>query len=126
MEGEGYPKCRFFSVKRGLWRYKKARVCVIHVRDSGNLAADLLVQGWSLHCAVGNFIGCCVANRSYRDVIGNDFAGEGMVSINGELAVLDFRNPEHSGFALVILEFDFGPDMPEFMRDIVYLSLIHI
>jgi hypothetical protein len=38
MEGEGYPKYRIFSVKRALWRYKKAFACLIHVRKDRNLA----------------------------------------------------------------------------------------
>jgi hypothetical protein len=37
MEGEGYPKCRFFSVKTDLWHYKKAHACLIHVRKEWNL-----------------------------------------------------------------------------------------
>jgi hypothetical protein len=37
MEGEGYPKYRFFSVKTGLWRDKKAHRCLIHVTTFRNL-----------------------------------------------------------------------------------------
>ena len=37
MEGEGYPKCRYFSVKTDSWRHKKAHACLIHVRKFRNL-----------------------------------------------------------------------------------------
>ena len=41
MEGEGYPKYRFFSVKTALWRYKKALARLIQVRKVCNLAVAL-------------------------------------------------------------------------------------
>jgi hypothetical protein len=38
MEGEGYPKYRFFSVKTGLWSDKIAHARLIQVRKVCNLA----------------------------------------------------------------------------------------
>jgi len=42
MEGEGYPKYRFFSVKRRLCSYKKAHACLTHIRKDLNLPVALL------------------------------------------------------------------------------------
>ena len=82
-------------------------------------ACVLLMQRRRLHGAIGYFIRCRITHGGYLDVVGNHFTCKWMIAINGELAVLDVRHPEHPGFAFIVLKLDLGADVPEFRRDII-------
>ena len=114
MEGEGYPKYRIFSVKRALWRDKKAHGWLTHVRKVRNLAVDVgeylfswhgrraaptlvvSMQRRRLHHATANFIRCRIAHGIDLYVVDDYFAGKRVIAVDGEFPVFDSRDPEYS------------------------------